>query len=71
MATLTVTVPDDEMADLAAAVGSPNADTLAEQTAAATAWATNQTRGRLWSYQRDEAGAAAAAGVPDPMPEEG
>ena len=71
MATLTITVPDAEMADLALAVGEPDADTLAKQKTAATEWLTRQTRTKLWGYQRIAAGAAAEAAISDPMPEEG
>ena len=69
MATLTVTVPDDEMPDLALAVGVSDADTLAKQKTAATEWLTALTRTKLWGYPRLAARAPAEAAVPDPMPE--
>ena len=66
MANLTVTVPDDKMADLAAAVGSTDADTMAKQKPAATAWLVEHTRTVLWNHQKNEA----ANAVADPMPEQ-
>ena len=71
MANLTVTVPDDEMADFALAIGADDADTLAKQKTAGSAWLTNHARDSLWSYQRNLAALAAGEAVPDPMPEEG
>ena len=71
MANLTVTIPDDEMADFALAVGVTDADTLAKQTTAGAAWLTDQARAWLWTYQKNAAAFAASKAVPDPMPEEG
>jgi|6_EtaG_2_1085325.scaffolds.fasta_scaffold139882_1 hypothetical protein len=69
MATLTVTVPDDEMADFAASIHATDADTLAKQKTAGETWLTGQARGVIWAYQRDNAGNAARKAVPDPIPE--
>ena len=68
MATLTVTVPDDELADLAAAIGDSESTTDPERIASGSVWATNQVRSVLWKYQRGAAASAAANAVPDPMP---
>ena len=48
MATLTITVPDDEMADFAASIHATDADTLAKQKTAAQTWLTGQARGVIW-----------------------
>jgi hypothetical protein len=69
MATLTVTVPDDEMADFAASIHATDADTLAKQKTAGETWLTGQARGVIWAYQRDNAAIAASNAVPDPIPE--